>query len=84
MLHDYRKRASQTCWTKGKSEHTGTNIDAPVHFYKNQTTVDKIPPESLIGEAIVVDITEQAMKEPDYKLTVNDLKNWDMAASCFF
>jgi kynurenine formamidase len=55
-----------------------------VHFYKNQTTVDKIPPENLIGEAIIVNITEQAMKEPDYKLTVNDLKNWDMAASCFF
>ena len=54
---------------------TGTNIDAPVHFYKNQTTVDKIPPENLIGEAIIVNITEQAMKKPDYKLTVNDLKN---------
>ena len=58
-------------------EHTGTHIDAPAHFAENQTTVDQIPPESLIGEAIVVDIREQAKKEPDYQLTVNDLKNWE-------
>ena len=59
------------------SEHTGTHIDAPAHFGKGQPTVDEIPPESLVGEAIVVNITEQALKEPDYELTVNDLRNWE-------
>ena len=59
------------------SEHTATHIDAPVHFARGQPTVDEIPPESLIGEAIVINITEQALKEPDYELTVDDLKNWE-------
>ena len=59
------------------SEHSGTHIDAPVHFAKGQPTVDKIPPESLIGEAIVINITEQVMEDPDYQLTVDDLRNWE-------
>ena len=58
-------------------EHTGTHIDAPGHFAKGQPTVDKIPPESLIGEAIVINMTEQAIEDPDYQLTVDDLKNWE-------
>src|SRR6266545_6412247 len=39
------------------SEHGGTHIDAPVHFAKGHRSVDQIPLDQLIGDAIVVDVT---------------------------
>lgn len=33
--------------------HTGTHIDAPVHFVKGSNTIDKVPVEVLIGKATV-------------------------------
>ncbi|KAI0688452.1 putative cyclase [Cytidiella melzeri] len=38
--------------------HTGTHIDAPAHFVEDGQTVDDIPLSSLIGPAVVVDLTE--------------------------
>lgn len=59
------------------SEHLGTHIDAPVHFAEGKPTVDQIPPESLICEAIVLNITEQTLNNRDYAVTVNDLITWE-------
>ena len=38
------------------SVHTGTHIDAPIHFLENGRSVDDIPLKSLIGRAYVVDL----------------------------
>ena len=59
------------------AEHGGTHIDAPVHFAKGRNSVDQIPPEQLIGPGIVVDITNQCEKNPDYLITEDDLKSWE-------
>jgi arylformamidase len=40
------------------SSHTGTHIDAPVHYLKSGDTIDKIPLGHLIGPCRVVDVTE--------------------------
>ena len=40
------------------SSHTGTHVDAPNHFVKNGTGVDKITLKKLFGECIVVDLTK--------------------------
>ena len=37
--------------------HTGTHVDAPVHFIEGGDGTDSIDPEILIGEAHVVDAT---------------------------
>jgi len=37
--------------------HSGTHMDAPIHFEVNDQTIDQIPTERLISEAWVVDIT---------------------------
>lgn len=39
------------------SSHCGTHIDAPSHFIRGGLTVDRIPPEILIGDACVLDCT---------------------------
>ena len=61
------------------AEHGGTHIDAPIHFAKGRHTVDQIPLEQLMGQAIVVDVTKQCEKNPDYQITVEDFKRWEGA-----
>jgi arylformamidase len=36
--------------------HTGTHLDAPSHFLEDGLTVDRIPPERLVGAAVVLDV----------------------------
>jgi arylformamidase len=38
--------------------HSGTHIDAPLHFVNNGKTTNEIPLENLIGECLVVEISE--------------------------
>lgn len=48
--------------------HTGTHIDAPVHFVNDAKTIDKLPIEMLIGKAIVFEVdSEQRISETDLK-----------------
>src|SRR5688572_6909990 len=39
--------------------HTGTHVDAPLHFLPGGDGVDRVPLEALIGPALVLDLTEQ-------------------------
>ena len=59
------------------SEHGGTHIDAPVHFAKGRNSADQIPLEQLMGPGIVVDVTKQCEKNPDYLITESDFNNWE-------
>src|SRR5919201_1097513 len=46
-------------------EHGGTHIDAPIHFAEGGHTIDKIPPERLVGPVVLVDVSAKAAKDPD-------------------
>ncbi len=59
------------------AEHGGTHIDAPIHFYQDHLTVDQIPLERLIGEGVVVDVTEACASSRDYQIGVDDLRAWE-------
>ena len=59
------------------SEHCGTHLDSPRHFSAGKWTTDQIPLDTLIGDAIVVNITDKASKDPDAQCTVDDLRNWE-------
>jgi kynurenine formamidase len=39
--------------------HTGTHLDAPRHFVPHGIGIDKIPPNKLIGEAYVADLSKK-------------------------
>ena len=58
-------------------EHGGTHIDAPLHFNANGTSVDALPLEQLIGDAVVVDVSAAAAAKPDYQVRVPDLRTWE-------
>jgi arylformamidase len=40
------------------SSHTGTHIDAPVHYLKSGDSIDTIPLSHLIGRCRVIDVSE--------------------------
>jgi len=60
------------------SEHAGTHIDAPIHFAQGQTSVDDIALDRLIGPAVVVDVRGACTQQSDYRLTVEDLRSWEL------
>ena len=43
--------------------HTGTHIDAPAHLCAQSVTLDKMPPETFCGLALLVDAREAAGRE---------------------
>ena len=59
------------------AEHGGTHLDAPIHFAKGHPTADQIPLWRLIGPACVIDISEKALKNRDYLVSVNDFIEWE-------
>jgi kynurenine formamidase len=54
-------------------EHGGTHLDAPIHFAEGRQTVDELPLERLVAPAVVVDVSEKAAADPDYRLTPEDV-----------
>lgn len=61
------------------AEHGGTHVDAPIHFFADRQTADQIPLERLIGEGVVVDVSELCARNRDYQIGVNDLRRWEKA-----
>jgi kynurenine formamidase len=59
------------------SEHGGTHLDAPVHFAQGRSAVDRVPLDRLMGRVVVVDLTAQADRNPDYQISTDDLRNWE-------
>ncbi len=61
------------------AEHGGTHLDAPVHFAEGRLTMDRLPLEQLIGNAVVVDVSAQCASQPDYQVTAADFQAWESA-----
>ena len=66
-----------SAYTFCTAEHGGTHLDSPIHFAADRPTVDEIPLESLVGPAVVIDVSEQASWDADYLLTAADVLAWE-------
>jgi arylformamidase len=62
------------------SVHTGTHIDAPKHFLQEAGSIDKLPLEKLMGEALVLRIDDK-VDVIDEKTLIN-LPNVDDLVNC--
>lgn len=58
-------------------EHTGTHMDAPFHFNNEGLSADRLPPDTLIANLVVIDIAARAAQDPDTQLTAEDIKAWE-------
>ena len=55
----------------------GTHVDPPAHFIKGLRTVDQIDVKEMILALVVVDVHEEAAKNPDYILSIERVKKWE-------
>ncbi len=58
-------------------EHGGTHLDAPIHFARQGWTSDQIPLDRLQGLAIVIDVSEKALRNRDYLVSTEDFVAWE-------
>ena len=58
------------------NEHTGTHIDAPLHFSADGASVDEIPVGDLVAPLCVIDIAARAEGDADTTVTPDDLAAW--------
>ncbi len=58
-------------------EHTGTHLDAPIHFVANTPTADRLPADRFFAPLAVVSIEARAAKDADATLAVDDLLGWE-------
>lgn len=61
------------------SEHTGTHIDAPLHFTADGKSVAELPVEDLVAPLVVIDIRPKAADNADAQVTPDDIKAWTSA-----
>ena len=81
LTHEFQRHARQYTGTKNDqtprlpvfspsssrmSINWGTHVDPPAHFIKGLCTVDQIDLKEMILPLVVVDVHEEAAKNPDY------------------
>jgi arylformamidase len=59
FLKDMRKGDALTLSAYSLGAHSGTHIDAPMHFVLGGAPIDRVPLEPLIGPARVIDIPDR-------------------------
>lgn len=55
----------------------GTHCDPPAHFIKDLRTIDQISVKEMLLPLVVLDIHEKAAQNPDYVVTINDVRAWE-------
>jgi len=58
-------------------EHGGTHLDAPIHFFKDKKTSEQIPLKKLIAPAVILDVSEKAKQDRNYRLTLADIQTFE-------
>lgn len=83
LLFDYRpdtpedKLAPMRCYQYSVASQYGTHCDAPRHFHEEGRALDSFTPRELVFPLCVVDKSAECAANPDYRLTVDDLKAWE-------
>jgi len=63
-------------WELNIFEHSGTHIDAPLHFSKDGTSVAELDPQNLICPLCIIDIKAKAADEPNSMVEPEDIEAW--------
>ena len=63
-------------WKLTIFEHSGTHVDAPLHFSRDGASVAELAPESLICPLCVIDITAKARDDANAMVEAADVEAW--------
>lgn len=58
-------------------EHTGTHVDAPIHFIEDGITSDAMDISTLFAPLAVIDISARAAEDADTSVTVDDILEYE-------
>ncbi|MFN8582081.1 MAG: cyclase family protein [Gemmatimonadaceae bacterium] len=58
-------------------EHFGTHMDAPHHFSEHGPTTAQVPLWRLAGPAVIIDVTDSASANRDYRVTPRDIERFE-------
>ncbi|MEH2268151.1 MAG: cyclase family protein [Nostoc sp.] len=58
-------------------EHSATHINAPNSFHSSAVGIDQYPAQSLVVPAVVINICQATVVNPDYALTIADVLAWE-------
>ncbi|MVA96748.1 twin-arginine translocation signal domain-containing protein [Nitratireductor sp. CAU 1489] len=58
------------------NEHTGTHLDAPLHFSADGKSVAEIPVADLVCPLAIIDIRQKAADNADAQVTPDDITAW--------
>ncbi len=74
FLKDMRKGDGFTLSAYSLGAHSGTHIDAPMHFVRDGAPIDRVPLEPLIGPARIIDIPDSVQAINAAELAKHDWK----------
>jgi arylformamidase len=74
FLKDMRKGDGFTLSVYSMGAHSGTHIDAPMHFVRDGASIDRVPLEPLLGAARVIDIADAVQAIDAAELNRHDWK----------
>ena len=63
LISQYDEKGPAWYWNNFHTgEHTGTHFDAPIHWVtgKNLDDVSQVPPQRLVGPAVVLDFSKRS------------------------
>ena len=66
-----------TAYNFSAAEHGGTHLDSPIHFAEGGLTADAIPVEQMIGPGFVIDVSEAAAADVDYRVSAADIEAFE-------
>jgi GntP family gluconate:H+ symporter len=74
FLKDMRKGDKFTLSVYSMGAHSGTHIDAPMHFIANGAPIDQVPLTALVGSARIIDIPDSVQAIDAAELNRHDWK----------
>lgn len=61
------------------TDQLGTQLDPPAHWNPDYPGIDELPPTFAVRPLVVISIVSQAMKQPGYQMSVDDVLAWETA-----
>ena len=78
----YDDRGPAWYWNNFRTgEHTGTHFDAPNHWVSGRDLADvaSVPVADLVAPAVVLDVTEDVARDPDFLIEVEHVRAFEAA-----
>ena len=69
--------APMRCFQVSVASQYGTHVDVPRHFWGDGRSMESIDVTEMVMPLVVVDKSKECAANPDFMLTIDDLKAWE-------